>query len=100
MQLVYTAPSRTLATERLAGAVDLSRRSMPCVDDRRRAAALATGGGAGPHTVVLLGHEHEGVPRRPGTSTTRLSRSRWSAGASLNVAVARSLVLYRLGGLM
>jgi tRNA (guanosine-2'-O-)-methyltransferase len=48
-------------------------------------------------TVVLLGHEH-GMPDEPWA--TRWSRSRRSGGAaSLNVAVAGSLVLDRLAGL-
>jgi tRNA G18 (ribose-2'-O)-methylase SpoU len=36
-------------------------------------------------TIVLLGHEHHGIPV--------------GLGASLNVAVAGSLVLYRLAGM-
>ncbi len=32
-------------------------------------------------TVVVLGHEHEGVPRKRGRCSTRSSRSRWSAAA-------------------
>ena len=48
-------------------------------------------------SVVLLGHEHRGVPEevRPLLEIPMVGQ-----GASLNVAVAGSLVLHRLAGLM
>lgn len=51
-------------------------------------------------TVVLLGHETEGVP--PGhveAADACVEIPMIGQGASLNVAVAGSLVLYRLAGL-
>jgi len=51
-------------------------------------------------TVILLGHEHEGVPDdwvRSADSCVEIPMV--GQGASLNVAVAGSLVLYRLAGL-
>lgn len=51
-------------------------------------------------TVVLLGHEHEGVPSRwVAEAHLRVTIPMTGVGASLNVAVAGSLVLYRLAGL-
>jgi tRNA (guanosine-2'-O-)-methyltransferase len=51
-------------------------------------------------TVVLLGHEHEGVPDEVWTSIDQVVEIPMiGRGASLNVAVAGSLVLYRLAGL-
>jgi tRNA G18 (ribose-2'-O)-methylase SpoU len=51
-------------------------------------------------TVVLLGHEHEGVPDEVWTSIDQVIEIPMiGRGASLNVAVAGSLVLYRLAGL-
>ncbi|GAB3157377.1 TrmH family RNA methyltransferase [Myceligenerans halotolerans] len=52
-------------------------------------------------TVVLLGHEHHGVPDdvlADVDECVEIPMAGW--GASLNVAVAGSLVLYRLMGLM
>lgn len=51
-------------------------------------------------TVVLLGHEHEGIPDELVESAdTCVEIPMVGQGASLNVAVAGSLVLYRLAGL-
>jgi tRNA G18 (ribose-2'-O)-methylase SpoU len=73
-------------------------------------------------TIVLLGHEHHGVPaamldladtrveippasasgraeRRPGSAGGLITASLGGVGQSLNVAVAGSLVAYRLAGL-
>jgi tRNA (guanosine-2'-O-)-methyltransferase len=51
-------------------------------------------------TVVLLGHEHEGVPDEVWNSIDQVIEIPMvGRGASLNVAVAGSLVLYRLAGL-
>ncbi len=51
-------------------------------------------------TVVLLGHEHHGIPDEVLAEVdecVEIPMVGW--GASLNVAVAGSLVLYRLAGL-
>jgi tRNA (guanosine-2'-O-)-methyltransferase len=51
-------------------------------------------------TVILLGHETEGVPpEQVETADVCVEIPMIGAGASLNVAVAGSLVLYRLAGL-
>jgi tRNA G18 (ribose-2'-O)-methylase SpoU len=51
-------------------------------------------------TVVLLGHEHAGVPERwVEQADGCVEIPMVGRGASLNVAVAGSLVLYRLAGL-
>ncbi len=51
-------------------------------------------------TVVLLGHEHEGIPDEVIDLAEQVVEIPMiGAGASLNVAVAGSLVLYRLAGL-
>src|SRR5439155_1130887 len=51
-------------------------------------------------TVVLLGHEHAGVPERwVDAADLCVEIPMVGHGASLNVAVAGSLVLYRLAGL-
>ncbi len=52
-------------------------------------------------TVVLLGHEHQGVPEEAlSLVDVVIEIPMVGLGASLNVAVAGSLVLYRLAGLM
>jgi tRNA G18 (ribose-2'-O)-methylase SpoU len=52
-------------------------------------------------TVVLLGHEHRGVPEEAWPLIDEVVEIPMvGQGASLNVAVAGSLVLYRLAGLM
>jgi tRNA (guanosine-2'-O-)-methyltransferase len=52
-------------------------------------------------TVVLLGHEHHGVPAEAWDLIDEVVEIPMvGCGASLNVAVAGSLVLYRLAGLM
>jgi tRNA (guanosine-2'-O-)-methyltransferase len=51
-------------------------------------------------TVVLLGHEHEGIPDHVvAEADICVEIPMVGRGASLNVAVAGSLVLYRLAGL-
>jgi tRNA (guanosine-2'-O-)-methyltransferase len=51
-------------------------------------------------TVILLGHEHSGVPIDVWLLIDRVVQIPMvGAGASLNVAVAGSLVLYRLAGI-
>ena len=52
-------------------------------------------------TIILLGHEHEGVPDDAWPLVDEVVEIPMvGIGASLNVAVAGSLVLYRLAGLM
>ncbi len=52
-------------------------------------------------TVVLLGHEHSGVPAEVRELADQIVEIPMiGRGASLNVAVAGSLVLYRFAGLM
>ena len=51
-------------------------------------------------TILLLGHERQGVPDEVLTTVDRcVEIPMVGVGASLNVAVAGSLVLYRLAGL-
>ena len=51
-------------------------------------------------TVVLLGHEHQGIPEAAWDLIDEVVEIPMiGRGASLNVAVAGSLVLYRLAGL-
>jgi tRNA (guanosine-2'-O-)-methyltransferase len=83
------------------------------LDDRRRAGwrivAVELAEGATPlprleparqRTLVLLGHEHDGVPDHLVESADEcVEIPMVGRGASLNVAVAGSLVLYRLAGL-
>ena len=50
-------------------------------------------------TVVLLGHEHQGIPTRwVESADVCVEIPTVGKGASLNVALAGSLVLYRLAG--
>jgi tRNA (guanosine-2'-O-)-methyltransferase len=66
-------------------------------DDAVSLAALDT---ARSRTVLLLGHEHNGVPDEAWPLLDEVvSIPMVGIGASLNVAVAGSLVLYRLAGL-
>jgi tRNA (guanosine-2'-O-)-methyltransferase len=51
-------------------------------------------------TIVLLGHETQGIPpEHVETADACVEVPMVGSGASLNVAVAGSLVLYRLAGL-
>jgi tRNA G18 (ribose-2'-O)-methylase SpoU len=51
-------------------------------------------------TIILLGHEHNGIPDDAWPLLDQVVEIPMvGAGASLNVAVAGSLVLYRLAGL-
>jgi tRNA C32,U32 (ribose-2'-O)-methylase TrmJ len=55
---------------------------------------------AGRRTVILLGHEHRGVPKEAWPLIDEVVEIPMIGyGASLNVAVSGSLVLYRLAGL-
>lgn len=77
------------------------------IDARVVAVELAEGatpltrlGPARERTVILLGHEHQGVPEEVWTLIDGVIEIPMvGRGASLNVAVAGSLVLYRLAGL-
>jgi tRNA (guanosine-2'-O-)-methyltransferase len=52
------------------------------------------------HTVVLLGHEHSGLPAEVWRYLDQVVEiPMLGVGRSLNVAVAGSLVLYKLAGL-
>jgi tRNA (guanosine-2'-O-)-methyltransferase len=52
------------------------------------------------HTVVLLGHEHSGLPPEVRSYLDQVVEiPMLGVGRSLNVAVAGSLVLYKLAGL-
>lgn len=52
-------------------------------------------------TVVVLGHEHSGIPPEAlDVVEDYVEIPMVGTGASLNVAVAGSLVLYRLAGLL
>jgi tRNA (guanosine-2'-O-)-methyltransferase len=74
---------RIVAVELAEGAVALPRLSMA---DRR--------------TIVLLGHETQGIPEdHVDAADLCVEIPMIGLGASLNVAVAGSLVLYRLAGL-
>jgi tRNA G18 (ribose-2'-O)-methylase SpoU len=79
-----TAGWRVLAVELAEGAVALPR--LPVAAGR---------------TVVLLGHETQGIPdRHVEQADLCVEIPMVGLGASLNVAVAGSLVLYRLAGLV
>lgn len=52
-------------------------------------------------TIVLLGHEHDGIPDDAWPLLDKVVEIPMAGvGASLNVAVAGSVVLYRLAGLL
>jgi tRNA (guanosine-2'-O-)-methyltransferase len=66
-------------------------------DDATRLADLAP---ASQRTVVVLGHEHHGIPDEAWEQLDEIVEIPMvGSGASLNVAVAGSLVLYKLAGL-
>jgi tRNA (guanosine-2'-O-)-methyltransferase len=65
------------------------------------AIALADLTAARRRTVIVLGHEHDGIPPDALDAIDRFVEIPMvGTGASLNVAVAGSLVLYRLAGLL
>ena len=91
---ISTSKDRWLSEERQRGsrivAVELA-------EDATRLADLPP---ARQRTVVLLGHEHNGVPLDVWQLIDEVVEIPMvGQGASLNVAVAGSLVLYRLAGL-
>ena len=70
---------------------------MELAEDATRLAELAP---ARQRTIVLLGHEHAGVPLDVWDLIDEVVEIPMvGQGSSLNVAVAGSLVLYRLAGL-
>ena len=90
-----TGKSRWLRRQRSAGwrivAVELAEDAVP----------LTLLEPATERTIVLLGHEHKGVPDELVESADIcVEIPMVGQGASLNVAVAGSLVLYRLAGLV
>ena len=88
-------PRRWLAEERDAGAVVLG------VELAEGAVRLADLAPARRRTVVVLGHEHGGVPEEAWELLDQVVEIPMvGTGSSLNVAVAGSLVLYRLAGLL
>jgi tRNA (guanosine-2'-O-)-methyltransferase len=91
---VRTGKARWVATQQAAGwevvAVELAEGATPLtfLDPARRP------------TIVLLGHERHGVPDDVvERADACVEVPMVGSGASLNVAVAASLVLYRLAGL-
>ncbi len=83
-----------ITRERERGSVILA---VELADDATPLARLAP---AGARTIVLLGHEHNGVPDEVWSLLDDVVQIPMvGRGASLNVAVAGSLVLYRLAGL-
>lgn len=88
-------PLRWLERERSAGSTVLA---VELADDATRLGDLRP---ARTRTVVLLGHEHSGVPDDVwGLIDELVEIPMVGSGSSLNVAVAGSLVLYRLAGLV
>jgi tRNA G18 (ribose-2'-O)-methylase SpoU len=84
-----------LATQRERGAAIVG---VELAEDAVRLADLAP---ARRRTVVVLGHEHEGIPDEVWDLLDEVVEIPMvGAGSSLNVAVAGSLVLYRLAGLL
>ena len=83
-----------VAGERVAGARIVG---VELADDALRLADLTP---ARQRTIVLLGHEHAGLPDEVWDLLDEVVEIPMvGAGASLNVAVAGSLVLYKLAGL-
>ncbi|MDR7327881.1 MULTISPECIES: TrmH family RNA methyltransferase [Catenuloplanes] len=88
-------PLRWLAEERRAGAAVLG---VELADEAIRLADLPT---ARRRTVMVLGHEATGIPPEAlDLLDGAVEIPMIGTGSSLNVAVAGSLVLYRLAGLL
>ncbi|MGI5150468.1 TrmH family RNA methyltransferase [Plantactinospora sp. CA-294935] len=88
-------PVRWLAAERAAGARVLG---VELTDEAVRLADLPT---ARRRTIVVLGHESTGIPPEALDSLdAAVEIPMLGTGLSLNVAVAGSLVLYKLAGLI
>ena len=90
----YDAPG-WLAQQRESGS------ALVGVELVEEAVALADLPAARRRTVVVLGHEQTGIPPEAlDVIDTYVEIPMVGTGASLNVAVAGSLVLYRLAGLL
>jgi tRNA (guanosine-2'-O-)-methyltransferase len=88
-------PEAWLAEERARGAFVLG---VELADDALRLAELEP---ARQRTIVVLGHEHWGIPDEAWEHLDAVVEIPMiGSGASLNLAVAGSLVLYRLAGLV
>lgn len=84
-----------LAQQRASGAYVLG---VELVED---AVSLRDLPAASRRTVMVLGHEHSGIPPESlDVIDAYVEGPMVGTGASLNVAVAGSLVLYRLSGLL
>lgn len=84
-----------LDTQRAAGSTVVG---VELTDEAVRLADLPA---AGKRTVMLLGHEQSGIPPEGlDRVDVPVEIPMLGTGASLNVAVAGSLVLYRLAGLL
>jgi tRNA G18 (ribose-2'-O)-methylase SpoU len=91
---VRTSKETWIASERAAGTVVIA------VELAEDATPLPRLEPARTRTVVLLGHEHYGVPEEVWPLLDSVVEIPMvGRGASLNVAVAGSLVLYKLAGL-
>lgn len=91
---VDRSPTAWIERERAAGTVVVA------VEIAEGATPLALLEPARRRTLVLLGHEHDGVPDDVWPLVDQVVEIPMVGhGASLNVAVAGSLVLYRLAGL-
>jgi len=91
---VRRSPLPWLERERAGGS------AIVAVELAEDATPLTRLGPARQRTVVLLGHEHHGVPPEAWPLLDEVVEIPMvGRGASLNVAVAGSLVLYRLAGL-
>ncbi|MDR7275214.1 TrmH family RNA methyltransferase [Catenuloplanes atrovinosus] len=89
------SPLRWLADERRAGAAVLG---VELADEAIRLADLPP---ARRRTIMVLGHEATGIPPEAlGLLDGAVEIPMIGTGSSLNVAVAGSLVLYRLAGLL
>ncbi|HZQ86964.1 MAG TPA: TrmH family RNA methyltransferase [Acidimicrobiales bacterium] len=87
-------PRNWLANERDRGATVLG---VELAEDAVRLGDLRPATG---RTIIALGHEHHGIPDDVWNLLDQVVEIPMvGAGASLNVAVAGSLVLYRLAGL-
>lgn len=91
---LHGAKRRWIEDERARGTAIVA---VELADDAVPLGALAP---ARRRTALLLGHEHEGVPEDIWPLIDQVVEIPMvGVGASLNVAVAGSLVLYRLAGL-
>lgn len=92
---VAPTPTSWIEAERSNGARIIA------VELAEGATSLGQSPAARQRTVVLLGHEHQGVPEDVWHLIDEVVQIPMvGRGASLNVAVAGSLVLYRLAGLV